>query len=183
MKGHDLRSQTTMKGQLSNTGKEIKEKCITRRDPQKGTACFKKILWACTLTQTAAHFSQGLQASVSEVLEKPYSLLPAFVGSIDQDLHRQMRTRWVPTQSNLTGDEEASLPSKMLPFKNKTKQTKCTKTQGDLTSHLLRWTSQLAMGYRVEGSVLSLQIPQHPTLSSKPSVPLLDKACLKFFQK
>lgn len=47
----------------------------------------------CGHAQTAAHFSQGSQASVSEVLEKSYSLLPAFVGSIDQDLHRQMRTK------------------------------------------------------------------------------------------
>ena len=32
------------------------------------------------------------------------------MGSIDQDYHRQMRTRWVPTQSNMTGDGEASPP-------------------------------------------------------------------------
>ena len=137
---------------------------------------------ACKCMQTLAHFSQGSQASLSEVLKKPYSLLPALMGSIDQDHHRPMRTRWVPTQSNTTGDEEASPPFKMLP--SKTKEMKCTKTQRNQTSHPLRWTRKLASHEISKEFLCCLSKPPWlPILSPKTSVPLLDKACLKFFQK
>ena len=161
-----------MKGQLSNTEKEIAEKCITARDPQKDAACFKKMPRAWTCTQTLAHFSQGSQASLSEVLKKPYSLLPVLMGSIDQDHHRQMHTRWVPTQSNMTGNGEASPPSKMLP--SKTKEMKCTKTQRNQTSHLLRWTRKLASHEIWREFLCCLSKPPwYPILSPKTSVPPL----------
>lgn len=73
--------------------KEIKQKHITARDTQKGSAYFEKGQWACTFTPTPAYPFQGAQAALSEALEKCHSPLPACRRSIDEGSHGQMRTR------------------------------------------------------------------------------------------
>ena len=120
IKGCDLRPQPTLKWKdSSQTQKRKSKRSVTARDPQKGAACFKTMPRACTCSQTRAHFSQGSRASLSELLKRAYSLLPALMGSVDQDHHRQMRTRRAPAQSNMKVMKRPLHPPKCCPRKQR----------------------------------------------------------------
>lgn len=69
----------------------------------------------CTLLSGTVSFSFRGAA-------KTLFFVPCFVRCIDKGSHKQIRTKWLPTSGNLTGDEGTLLPSKLSPLK--TKQSK-----------------------------------------------------------